>query len=53
MLTITNLPHVLAVLDTVNHFQEDFLLLLNSSCCFSQSFHPIQIGKQYSYYMED
>lgn len=40
-LTIANLPHVLAVLDTVDHLQKDFFLLLNSSSCVSQSFHPV------------
>lgn len=40
-LTVADLPHVLAILDTVNHFQKDFFLLLDSSCCFPQSFDPI------------
>lgn len=44
-LTVADLPHVLAVLDAVDHFQEDFFLLLDSSCGFSQSFHPVHMGK--------
>lgn len=40
-LTITDLPHVLAVLDTVDHLQKDFFLLLNGSSGVSQSFHPV------------
>lgn len=44
-LTVTNLPHVLAVLDAVDHLQENFFLLLNSSSRVSQSFNPVRIGK--------
>lgn len=41
------MPHVLAVLDAVDHFQKDLFLLLNSSCFFSQSFHPeLQLVQQ-------
>ena len=39
-LTIADLPHILAILDAVDHFREAFFLLLNSSCGFSLSFHP-------------
>lgn len=44
-LTVTDLPHVLAVLDTVDHFQKDFFLLLNSTGRFSQSFNPMYSRK--------
>ena len=39
-LTIADLPHVLAVLDAVDHLQEHLLLLLHCRGCLPQSLHP-------------
>lgn len=51
-LTIADLPHVLAVLDAVDHLQEDLLLLLHSRGRFPKSLHPAECGGQDSYWRE-